>query len=96
MDRSIDQKAASKAPPTPSPSASFAASPTAPVAAAFPLGVAGLWDEAPSETVMATFWPWAQCDPAAQAKYLVPGLSNVKALRPPSSDDSLPSKMHAL
>ena len=70
---SIAQKAASRAPPTPRPSASLAATPVAPAigAAEFPLvvgvGVAGLCEEAP-ETVMATFCPPAQCDPVRGAR----------------------------
>ena len=98
---SVDQKAAmSRAPPTPRPSASFAAIPAAPAigAAEFPLGaagVAGVCEEAP-ETVMATFCPPAQCDPVAHAKYLVPALSNVKAVLPLLSDDTAPPKLHAV
>jgi hypothetical protein len=92
---SVDQlKAASRAAPTPRPSASFAAIPAI-GAAEFPLGVAGLCEEAP-ETVMATFCPPAQCDPVAHAKYLVPGLSNVKAVLPVLSDDTAPAKLHAV
>ena len=69
---SIAQKAASRAPPTPRPSASFGAIPAAPAigAAEFPLGaagVAGVCEEAP-ETVMATFCPPAQCDPVRGAR----------------------------
>lgn len=96
--RELDQKAASTAPPTPRPSASFTACPAAlaiDAADESPLGFGA--GEAPgAAAVMATFCPWLQCDAAAHAKYLVPALSNVTAVLPLWSDDAELSKLHAL